>query len=226
MQRSRRGTFDAVTDGYRVLAIDDVAPLAVVGGTLQWRPLRRTLGVRAFGINAYTAANAGDEVVEDHDEEGLGHEEIYVVLTGRATFTVGGEALDVPAGSLVYLSDPTVRRHAVAAEPNTTVLAVGGKPGEAFHPSAWEHYFAAGAAQEAGDLEGAFELVQRGLEEHPDNVVLLFNAACYRALAGQGDEAIGFLQRAYESDPERVREFAGDPDLNSIRDRPDWPVPA
>jgi len=79
-----------VTDGYQVLAISDVPSLAVVNGTLQWRPLRRTLGVRAFGNNAYTAANAGDEVVEDHDEEGLGHEEIYVVLTGRATFTVGG----------------------------------------------------------------------------------------------------------------------------------------
>ena len=210
--------------GYRMLAIDDVAPLSVVGGTLQWRPLRRTLGVRAFGINAYTAANAGDEVVEDHTEETLGHEEVYVVLTGRATFTVDGDALDVPAGSLVHLPDPTLRRHAVAAEPNTTVLAVGGKPDEAFHPSAWEHYFAAGAAQEEGDLERAFELVQRGLEEHPDNVVLLFNAACYRALVGHGDEAIDYLRRACEADPVRVREFAGDPDLNSIRDRPDWPL--
>ena len=71
-----------VTDGFQVLAIDDVPPLAVVNGTLQWRPLRRTLGVRAFGINAYTAANAGDEVVEEHTETGLGHEEIYLVLHG------------------------------------------------------------------------------------------------------------------------------------------------
>jgi quercetin dioxygenase-like cupin family protein len=209
---------------YQTLAIDQVPSLSVVGGTLQWRPLRRTLGVRAFGINAYTAVEAGDEVVEDHTEQSLGHEEIYVVLHGRATFTVDGDTLDVPAGSLVYLPDPTLRRHAVAAEPNTTVLAVGGKPGEAFSPSAWEHYFAAGAAQEEGDLDRAFELIQQGLEEHPDNVVLLFNAACYRALAGEGDEAIEFLRKAYAADPDRVREFAGDPDLNSIRDRPDWPL--
>src|SRR6185312_16851509 len=88
-----------VTDGYQVLAIGDVPPLAVVNGTLQWRPLRRTLGVRAFGINAYTAANAGDEVVEEHTETQLGHEEIYFVHTGHAVFTIDGEELDAPAGT-------------------------------------------------------------------------------------------------------------------------------
>ena len=115
-----------MTEGFRVMAIEDVEPLFVVGGTLEWRPLRRTLGVQAFGINAYTAAEAGRDVVEEHTEEGLGHEEIYVVLSGRATFTMGGERVDVPAGSLVYVADPAVRRQAVAAEPNTTVLAIGG----------------------------------------------------------------------------------------------------
>ncbi len=38
-------------------------------GTLVWKPVRKTLGLTAFGINAYTAASAGDEVVEDHDED-------------------------------------------------------------------------------------------------------------------------------------------------------------
>ncbi|MDQ6820706.1 MAG: hypothetical protein M3076_10305 [Actinomycetota bacterium] len=37
-------------------------------GTLTWRPVRRTLGVRAFGCNAYTAASTGDDVVEPHSE--------------------------------------------------------------------------------------------------------------------------------------------------------------
>jgi tetratricopeptide (TPR) repeat protein len=213
-----------MSEGYTVLAIDQVEPLSVVGGSLQWRPLRRALDVRAFGINAYTAAAAGDELVEDHTEGGLGHEEIYLVLSGRATFTVNGETSDVPAGSLVHVSDPSLRRHAVAAEPGTTVLAIGGKPGEAYRPSAWEHYFAAGAALDGGDLERAYQLIVNGLVEHPDNLVLLFNAACYRALAGRADEAIEFLTRAYQVDPDRVRELAGDSDLDSIRERPDWPL--
>jgi tetratricopeptide (TPR) repeat protein len=213
-----------MSEGYTVLAIDQVQPLSVVGGSLQWHPLRRALDVRAFGINAYTAAAAGDELVEDHTEGSLGHEEIYLVLSGRATFTVNGETSDVPAGSLVHLSDPSLRRHAVAAEPGTTVLAIGGKPGEAYRPSAWEHYFAAGAALDGGDLERAYQLIVNGLVEHPDNLVLLFNAACYRALAGRADEAIEFLTRAYQVDPDRVRELAGDSDLDSIRERPDWPL--
>src|SRR4029453_8602058 len=39
---------------------------------LMWRPVRRTRGVEAFGVNAYTAGNAGDEIVEEQDETGDG----------------------------------------------------------------------------------------------------------------------------------------------------------
>jgi hypothetical protein len=211
--------------GMNVVRIADVSPIPVVGGALQWHPLRKRLGVRAFGINAYTAAEAGDEVVESHDESELGHEEIYVVLTGRATFTVNGEEMDVPAGSLVHLSDPSLRRHAVAAEPATMVLAIGGKPGEAFRPSAWEHYFEAGAAQAAGDAEGAYQIAAAGLVEHPDHPALLFNIACYAALADHPDDAIAMLRRALDVAPDRVRVWAADDsDLDSLRDRPDWPL--
>ena len=160
-----------------------------------------------------------------HDESDLGHEEVYVVLTGRATFTVDGEELDVPAGSLVHIADPTLRRHAVAAEPSTTVLAIGGKPGEPFRPSAWEHYFEAGAAQAAGDAEGAYRIAAAGLVDHPDHPALLFNIACYAALAGHPDDAIAMLRRALDVAPDRVRAWAADDsDLDSLRDRPDWPL--
>jgi tetratricopeptide (TPR) repeat protein len=211
--------------GANVVRIADVGPITVVGGALQWHPLRKRLDVHAFGINAYTGAAVGDEVVESHDESELGHEEIYVVLTGRATFTVNGEERDVPAGSLVHLPDPTLRRHAVAAEPATTVLAIGGKPGEAFRPSAWEHYFEAGAAQAAGDAEGAYKIAAAGLVEHPDHPALLFNIACYAALAGHPDDAIAMLRRALDVAPDRVQAWAADDTyLDSLRDRPDWPL--
>jgi quercetin dioxygenase-like cupin family protein len=214
-----------VTEGYRVLSIGSVEPLMVVDGTLAWLPLRRTLGVRAFGINAYMAAEAGQDVVEEHTEEGLGHEELYLVLSGEAKFTVDSDTHDVSAGSLVYVADPRLRRHATATVPNTTVLAIGGKPGEAFTPSAWEHYFAADAVARGGDLDRAYQLTMAGLQEYPGNGMLLYDAACYSALAGRADKAIEHLREAYRADPENVRARAErDSDMDSLRNRPDWPM--
>ena len=56
-------------------------------------------------------------------ERSLGHEEVYVVLAGRATFTLDDETLDAPAGTIVFIRDVDVRRHARAEEPGTSVLA-------------------------------------------------------------------------------------------------------
>ena len=214
-----------MSKGYQQLAIDQVDALTVAGG-LHWRPLRRTLGVRAFGINAYTADAAGDELVEDHTEQSLGHEEIYLVLSGRATFTVGDEQLDVPAGSLVHLSDPSLRRHAVAAEPGTTVLAIGAKPGAAYTPSAWEHYFAAGAAADGGDPAEAVRLV----DGRPGRASRAPGDAVQRRLlrvAGRRRRRRHRLPRAAPTRSSRsaVAEWQDDSDLDAIRDRDDWPIP-
>ena len=104
-----------------------------------WKPVRHSLGLRAFGVNAWLGAKAGDEVIEEHDEtDDGGQEELYFVAAGHATFTVGGERVAAPAGTFVALRDPAVTRAAVAEEPGTVVLAVGGVAGRAFEPSAWE----------------------------------------------------------------------------------------
>ena len=63
-----------------------------------WRPVRRHFGIRAFGVNAYTALEAGSPIVETHTESQLGHEEIYFVLRGRALFTVDGNEHELGAG--------------------------------------------------------------------------------------------------------------------------------
>ena len=100
--------------------------------------MRHQLGVSAFGVNAFVGATAGDVVVEEHDEAHSGHEELYFVASGRAAFEVAGDALDAPAGTFVFVSDPSLTRAASAREPETTVLAVGGTPGRAFEVSEWE----------------------------------------------------------------------------------------
>jgi tetratricopeptide (TPR) repeat protein len=205
----------------RVSRIQEIDPIAVVDGELQWRPLRRTLGIGAFGINAYTA-NAGDLVVEEHDETGAGaghHEELYVVVTGHATFTVDGEEVDGPVGTCVFLDDPKERRAARATEDGTTVLAIGGERGAAFKVSPWEFAFAGVPAFEAKRYDEAAALLREGLELHPGNASLLYNLACMEALSGERDAALEHLAEAAKNP--RFREFAEtDSDFDSIRDDP------
>ncbi len=191
-----------------------------------WRPVRRRLDVTAVGINAYTADDPGDEVIEPHDETSAGagrHEEVYVVLTGRADFTIAGERLDAPAGTLVRV-DVGVPREAVAAEPRTTVLVVGGRPGSALPVSPFEHWYAAQPAYEAGDYRRAIEIASQGLADWPDHPTLRYQLACYEALAGEPDRALEHLRSAFGRDA-RLREWAEqDADLDSLRARPDYPA--
>jgi mannose-6-phosphate isomerase-like protein (cupin superfamily) len=212
-----------VARGWQSIRLDEIDPIPVVAGTLLWRPVRRTLDVGAFGINAYTAPNAGDDVVEEHTESTLRHEEVYVVLTGHATFTLDDETLDAPAGTVVFVRDPLVKRHARADEPGTQVLAVGGPRGEAYEPSPWEDVFAAEPARAAGDYEAYAVALADALERRPDHPATLYNLACAEALAGRADDAIAHLRRALELRPELKELAQKDEDLVSLRELPGWP---
>lgn len=208
---------------YGVLRLDEVEAIPIAG--VGWKPVRRTLGIEAFGMNAYSA-DAGERIVEEHDERGGGaggHEEVYVVVSGRATFTVAGDEIDAEPGTLVFVRDPGARRGAVAVVDGTTVLVVGGAPGEAFRPSPWECSFAAEPLVRAGDHDAGILLMHEALLLHPDNASALYNTACFEAIAGRADEAIAHLTRAAELDPKTAAWAEDDRDLDSLRDRPDYP---
>jgi mannose-6-phosphate isomerase-like protein (cupin superfamily) len=213
-----------MADGWHSVRLAEVEPIPVVNGTLLWRPLRRTLDIGAFGINAYVAPNTGDDVVEEHTERSLRHEEVYVVLTGRATFTLDGETLDVPAGTVVFIQDPLVKRHARAEEPNTQVLAVGGPRDEAYEPSPWEDVFAAEPLRAAGDFDAYAAALADALEKRPDHPATLYNLACAEALAGRTVDALEHVRRALELRPEWAEMAAEDDDLASVRREPGWPL--
>jgi hypothetical protein len=203
-----------------IVHVSDLESIPVGDRGLHWRPVRMRFGIRAFGTNAYTA-DVGKEIVEEHTEQTYGHEEMYVVLSGRATFTLDGDEVDAPAGTIVHLPDPTVKRQAVASEPGTAVLAVGGKPGEAFQPSPWELAFRA-TQMEPG---AAVAYVEEHMAEYPNEARTHYNLACFKALAGDREGALEALGHAYELEPETVREFAQtDSDLDSIRDDPRFPA--
>jgi tetratricopeptide (TPR) repeat protein len=200
---------------YTVTNFSELESFPVGERGLRWHPIRSRLGIRPFGMNAYTAAEVGGEVVENHTEESYGHEEVYVVVTGHARFTLDGDEVDAPAGTIVHLPDPGVRRSAVALEPETRVLAVGGKPGEAFRPSAWELFFRASQLPP----EEALRLVENSEGYKTDSAGYQYDLACFQARAGRQEEAVSAFRKAFELDPDRVRQYAaGDGDLDAIRD--------
>jgi tetratricopeptide (TPR) repeat protein len=205
------------------MRLDEIEAIPVAG--VRWKPVRRTLGIEAFGINAYTG-DAGEHVVEEHDEHrggAGGHQEVYAVITGRATFTVAGDEIDAGPGTLVFVRDPAARRSAVAAADGTTVLALGGVPGEAFRPSPWEWSFAAEPLVRAGEHEAGIALMLEAVELYPDNASALYNLACFEAVAGRADDATGHLARAAELEPKTAEWAEDDRDLDSLRERPDYP---
>jgi len=201
--------------GYEVAHIDELEELPINNGEFVWRPVRRRFGITAFGTNAYTA-QAGQRVVEEHAERD-NHQEMYVVIRGRATFTLDGEEIDAPAGTIVYVR-PNTRRGAIAAEDGTAVLAVGAKPGVVFEPSLWEEVFAANAYADKGEVEKGRQMLRDLVAEHPDAWQGFFNAACLEARLGDREQALDYLARAAELEPEKVREYSGDGDFDSVRD--------
>jgi tetratricopeptide (TPR) repeat protein len=185
----------------------------------KWRPIRRALGVTGFGINAYTAAKAGDEVIEPHDETSAGaggHEELYVVVSGAAEFTIDGERVAAPAVSLILVAVAT-HRVAIATEDETTVLVIGGVPGSALPVSPFEYWYAAQGPYARGDYDEAVAIASEGLTDHPEHPTLRYQLACYEALAGHPDEALEHFAIAARANPTVIEWAADDPDLDAIR---------
>ncbi len=196
---------------FHVVSLDELDRLPV-GDGLEWRPIRRRLGIRAFGINAYTAENVGDIVVEEHNEAS-GHEEVYLVVRGRARFTLGEETIDAPAGTLVYLPDPELVRVAHSKEEGTTVLAVGGWPARAFEPSLWEELFEAAPLADQGRVDEAIAIMEDAAREFSENGAAYYHLARFEVKGGRREDAVGHLKRALELRPD-LREHAGqDEDL-------------
>jgi mannose-6-phosphate isomerase-like protein (cupin superfamily) len=208
---------------YETVRLDELDRIPVGEHGLQWRPVRRRLGIEAFGVNAYTADEAGQEVVEHHDETGSGagkHEELYIVVRGRATFTLDDEKVDAPAGTFVFVRDRAVKRGAQAEAPGTTVLALGGRPGEVFQVSPWEYYFAAIPAFRDKDYARGIEIVREGLDRYPDNPNVLYTLACLESLNGDTDSALEHLRQAVSGEPRIAKWAETDSDLDPVRDDP------
>jgi tetratricopeptide (TPR) repeat protein len=206
----------------RIARIDELERFPIEGQEgLTWRPVRRHFDIQSFGVNAYTADEPGQRVVEEHREQD-GHEELYVVVLGRARFMLDGEEHDAPAGTLVHCP-PGALRGAVAEEPGTAVLGIGAKQGEVFQPSGWEWTFAGMSLLAEGDEQAARREFEAGIEKYPDAWQGYYNLACAEARLGNRDAALQNLRRAAEIDQDVVTKYApDDSDFVSLKDDPEF----
>ena len=184
--------------------------------------IRRELGIQSFNLNAIRAVEAG-ELLREHDEAGPAadrHEKVWLVLSGHAVFTVDGEDVDAPAGTVVHVPVPEARRSAVAREPGTTLLGIGGRPGEPYRDTPGEAIAAFFPLHEAGDYEAAAAVCVEALERNPGDALALYNLACCEALLGRPDDAVGHLGAALHAAPSLRETAETDTDVDSLRNDP------
>ena len=149
-----------------------------------------------------------------------GNEELYLVLQGRAAFELDGERVDAPAGTFV-VARPGVKRTAFAEEPETTILAVGGTPGEEYEPHGWEFWAPMAQLYESGDYAEAADRGTRSgrgasrVRRPPLQPRLLREP---RRPDRRRDRAPPSLDRAVGAVPRATRK--DDSDFDAIRDEP------
>jgi tetratricopeptide (TPR) repeat protein len=204
--------------GYAVAHLDEIDELT--DGRCAYRPVRHHFGITSFGVNTWTARDAGDRIINEHNEDDPGGgEELYLVMQGRASFELEDERVDAPAGSLVYVR-PGVKRTAFAEEAGTTIVAMGATPGKVYEADGWEIWSPLRPLYEAGQYAEAVDLGRKLIEDHPEYPELFYNLACCESLAGRPDDAIEHLRKAIDAS-ERSRAYAkNDSDFDPIRDDP------
>jgi hypothetical protein len=183
-------------------------------------PAREHLGIKAFGLNAFTPNDEG-LLINDHDETGSGQEEVYVVLDGNATFEIDGKTVEAPAGTFLSVA-PEARRKATGTG---TVLVVGGTQGVAYQAfdwgDAWTFHSTSIAAYGEQRYPDALAAVREGLEQVPDHPGLHFNYACFASLAGEtDDQTFDHLRRSVELFPPFREQARADSDFDAVRDDP------
>ena len=202
--------------GYTVSHLDEIDEMN--DGRLPYRPVRHHFGITGFGVTAWTARDAGERIINEHDETD-GEEELYLVLEGRAAFALDGDRVDAPAGTFVLVR-PEVTRTAFAEEPRTTIVAFGGAAGKAYEASGWEVWAPFWPLYERGEYAEVADRLRDVVDAHPQYPLLFYNLACCESMIGRTTDAIDHLRRAIEMS-ERFRPLAQeDSDFDPIRDDP------
>jgi mannose-6-phosphate isomerase-like protein (cupin superfamily) len=192
----------------------------ITDGRVPWRPVRFHFGIESFGLNVFTGKEAGDRLLNEHDETDDGNEEVYFVHSGRARFELDGKTVDAAPGTFVY-AKPEATRTAFAEEPNTVLVAMGGVPGKAYETHGWEIWAPLQPLYQAGEYEQVADRLGSDLTLDSPWPMLHYNAACIYSLTERKQQALDHLRRAMELAPDNIPGYAeNDDDLANVRDEP------
>ena len=88
-------------------------------GGVRTDPFGITSASRPSGSMPWTAREAGDRLINEHDEsEPDSDEELYLVWQGQAVFVLDDDRVPAPAGTLVF-APPGVKRTGVRRDSPT-----------------------------------------------------------------------------------------------------------
>ncbi len=202
--------------GYAVAHLDEIDEIK--DGRRSFRPVRHHFGITGFGATAWTGREAGERIINEHDESDS-DEELYLVLKGRAVFELDGDRVDAPAGTFVFVR-PAVTRTAFAEEPGTTIVALGGTPGKAYEARGWELWAPLWPLYERGEHAEVADRLREVVDANPQYALLFYNLACCESMSGRTTGAVDHLRRAIEMS-EQFRTLAqDDSDFDPIREEP------
>lgn len=127
-------TNESVSD-YTFMAYDDMDPAVYEDRGVTVYPVRRSLGISAFGVSRldleYMDGVEWNNGYPNHKHEDNGQEEVYVIAEGSGQLLIGEELIDLKPREMVRVA-PDVTRKLIPSEEGLRVYAFGATTGQAY----------------------------------------------------------------------------------------------
>jgi len=100
-----------------------------------WELVRRSLGLKSFGLNVVEIPSG--EAIPEHTETERAQEEVFLVLSGSPTLVIDGEDHPARAGTFARLDPEHARTVRNDGEEAASVLIVSAPVSSGFEPMSW-----------------------------------------------------------------------------------------
>jgi uncharacterized cupin superfamily protein len=100
-----------------------------------WRLVRRTLGVKSFGVNLVDIPPG--EQIPEHDETGRDQEELFCVVAGSPTLVIDGEDHPARPGTFARIDPEHSRTVRNDGDEAASVLIVSAPTSSGYVPMGW-----------------------------------------------------------------------------------------